>query len=334
MSSESRRIHRGMIEPAFPPTQSVVPPIPRRGMTRRAFCAGAAFLAAAGTLSLAGCNSLPFTGAAPVRLVIKVPRTGHDVVFDDSISQVETVIQGMAEGFQRDYERPVDVEVVVFEQNQYDEAVKGSFDTDKAPDVLYGDYFNISTYIRTGRVVPLDDVVAPAIRDDLFDDLWNMGVVEGRAYMMPYLARQNVLAYNKEMFRNAGLGEFVAEGKITAWSLDEWTRILDALAASLPKGSFPMMMYAGSSQGDTHIVTLLRSAGSSIYDETGHFNLSAPEGVAALRWIQDGVGRGWFPPHAENLEIEDCSSLFRQGQLAIYMVNTPPSPAMATRWGS
>lgn len=180
MSNESRRIHRGMIEPAFPPTQSVVPPIPRRGMTRRAFCAGAAFLAAAGTLSLAGCNSLPFTGAAPVRLVIKVPRTGHDVVFDDSISQVETVIQGMAEGFQRDYERPVDVEVVVFEQNQYDEAVKGSFDTDKAPDVLYGDYFNISTYIRTGRVVPLDDVVAPAIRDDLFDDLWNMGVVEGR----------------------------------------------------------------------------------------------------------------------------------------------------------
>lgn len=329
MSSESRRIHRGMIEPAFPPTQSVVPPIPRRGMTRRAFCAGAAFLAAAGTLSLAGCNSLPFTGAAPVRLVIKVPRTGHDVVFDDSISQVETVIQGMAEGFQRDYERPVDVEVVVFEQNQYDEAVKGSFDTDKAPDVLYGDYFNISTYIRTGRVVPLDDVVAPAIRDDLFDDLWNMGVVEGRAYMMPYLARQNVLAYNKEMFRNAGLGEFVAEGKITAWSLDEWTRILDALAASLPKGSFPMMMYAGSSQGDTHIVTLLRSAGSSIYDETGHFNLSAPEGVAALRWIQDGVGRGWFPPHAENSEIEDCSSLFRQGQLAIYMVNN----ASITRYG-
>lgn len=329
MSSESRRTHRRMIEPALSPTQSVAPPIPRRGMTRRAFCAGAAFLAAAAALPLAGCSGLPFTGAAPVRLVIKVPRTGHDVVFDDSISQVEMVIQGMADEFQRTYARPVDVEVIVFEQNQYDEAVEGSFDTDKSPDVLYGDYFNISTYIRTGRVVPLDDVATPAIRDDLFDDLWNMGVVEGRAYMMPYLARQNVLAYNKEMFRNAGLGEFIAEGEITAWSLSEWTRILDALSASLPEGSFPMMMYAGSSQGDTHIVTLLRSAGSDIYDEAGHFNLSAPEGVSALRWIQDGVGRGWFPPHAENLEIEDCSSLFRQGQLAIYMVNN----ASITRYG-
>ena len=81
------------------------------------------------------------------------------------------------------------------------------------------------------------------------------------------------------------------------------------------------MMYAASSQGDTHIMTLLRSAGSPFYDETGHFALSRPEGVAALRWIQEGVGRGWFPPHAENLEIEDCSSLFRAGQLAIYMVN-------------
>lgn len=178
--------------------------------------------------------------------------------------------------------------------------------------------------------MPLDDVATPAIRDDLFDDLWNMGVVEGRAYMMPYLARQNVLAYNKEMFRNAGLGEFIAEGEITAWSLSEWTRILDALSASLPEGSFPMMMYAGSSQGD-HPYRDASALGRIRHLRRGlaRFNLSAPEGVSALRWIQDGVGRGWFPPHAENLEIEDCSSLFRQGQLAIYMVNN----ASITRYG-
>ncbi|MEC4294596.1 ABC transporter substrate-binding protein [Adlercreutzia shanghongiae] len=291
-----------------------------RTLTRRSFCAGTAALAAAAALPLSGCSGLSATGGL-THLVIKVPRTGHDVVFDESISQVETVVQAMADDFAATYERPVEVEVIVFEQNQYDSAIVGSFDTDKAPDVLYGDYFNISTYIHTGRVVPLDDIVTPAIRDDIFDQLWEMSAIDGRTYMMPYLARQNVLAYNLEMFRNAGLDAFIAEGKITAWSLEEWTRILDALAESLPEGSFPMMMYAGSSQGDTHIMTLLRSAGSSFFDSDGHFSLSAPEGVAALRWIQDGVGRGWFPPHAENLEIEDCSSLFREGQLAIYMVN-------------
>lgn len=297
-------------------------------LTRRGFCAGAAALLAAAALPFSGCADR-VAANGKVSLVVKVPRTGHDVVFDDSINQVETVIQGMAEEFQRTYERPVDIEVIVFEQNQYDEAVADALDTEKSPDVLYGDYFNISTYVRTGRVVPLDDIITPSIREDIFERLWAMGAIEGRTYLMPYLARQNVLAYNKEMFRKAGLAEFIAEGEITAWSLDEWTRILDALAASLPEGSFPMMMYAGSSQGDTHIMTLLRSAGSDFYDASGHFNLSTPEGVEALRWIQDGVARGWFPPHAENLEIEDCSSLFRQGQLAIYMVNN----ASITRYG-
>lgn len=288
-----------------------------RPLTRRGFCAATA-LAACALATAPGCANAP----RRAHLVVKVPRTGHSVVFDEDITQVETVIQAMADDFAATYDaRPVEVEVVVFEQNQYDAAVRGAFDTDKAADVLYGDYFNISTYIHSGRVVPLDEVATPDVRADVSDYLWEMSTVDGHVYMMPYLARQNVLAYNKELFRQAGLDDFIAEGEIAAWSLEEWTHVLDTLAAKLPRGTFPMMMYAASSQGDTHIMTLLRSSGARFFDESGHFALSEPEGVAALRWIQEGVGRGWFPPHAENLEIEDCSSLFRAGQLAIYMVN-------------
>lgn len=257
-----------------------------------------------------------------VHLLVKVPRTSHDVTFDDSVTQIDQVITKMAEAFEADYgERDVEIEVEVFEQDQYDNAIVDAFDTDRATDILYGDYFNMSTYIHTGRVIPLDDVVSDAIREDIHQYLWDMSTVDGRTYMMPYLARQNVLAYNKELFKQAGLEEVIDEGAIQSWTLDEWTRILDTLAANLPEATYPMMMYAGSSQGDTHTMTLLRSAGSGFFDEEGHFNLSTPEGIAALRWLHDGVARGWYPPHCENLEIEDCSSLFRQGQLAIYMVN-------------
>ena len=287
-------------------------------MSRRALCAGAAALALAAMLPAAGCAS----GKPSVSLVIKVPRTGHDVVFDESIDQIDTVISAMAEDFAQNYQAAnVDVDVIVFEQNQYDEAIPGSFDTETAPDVIYGDFFNISTYIHTGRVVPLDGIITPELREDVYEYLWDISTVDGRAYMIPYLARQNVLAYNKALFEEAGLEEYIDDSRISSWTQEEWTEILDALAASLPEGSYPMMMYAGSSQGDTHIMTLLRAAGSDFFDETGHFNLSTPEGIAALQWIQDGVARGWYPPHSENLEIEDCSSLFKNGQLAIYMVN-------------
>ncbi len=254
-------------------------------------------------------------------LLIKVPRTGHDVVFDESISYADEVLTNMVESFKAAYDRPVDIEVEVFEQNQYDNAIVECFDTDKAPDILYGDYFNMSTYIYTGRVVPLDDVVTPEVREGIFGQLWDMSTVDGRVYMMPYLSRQNVLAYNKGLFQQAGLDDFIDDSTIQSWTLDEWTYILDTLAKQLPDGTFPMMMYAKSSQGDTHIMTLLRAAGSDFFDESGHFNIATPEGIAALQWIRDGVDRGWFPPHSENLEIEDCSSLFRQGQLALYMVN-------------
>lgn len=274
-----------------------------------------------------GCTTNDASDA--VHVLVKVPRTGHSVVFDDSITQIDQAIARMAERFEQDYDRPVVVDIEVFEQSQYDEVIVDAFDTDVAADILYGDYFNMSTYIHSGRVVPLDSVVTDEVRASVFDYLWDMSTIDGKVYMMPYLGRQNVLAYNKELFRQAGLDAFIEEGVIQSWSLDEWTYILDELAKSLPEASYPLMMYAGSSQGDTHIMTFLRSAGSSFFDESGHFALSQPEGVAALRWLQEGVSRGWFPPHCENLEIEDCSSLFRQGQLGIYMVNN----ASITRYG-
>ncbi len=288
-------------------------------LARTVAAAACALVLAAGCLPACSPQA---PGEDAVHLLVKVPRTGHDVAFDDSTTQIDQVISRMADAFEADYEkRPVDVEVQIFEQNQYDAAVEETFDTAQAPDVLYGDYFNISTYIHTGRVVPLDSIIADDVRRDVHGYLWDLSTVDGRTYLLPYLSRQNVLAYNKDLFEAAGLGAWVDDGSIQSWTLDEWTHILDTLAANLPEATYPMMMYAGSSQGDTHTMTLMRAAGSSFFDDAGHFNLSAPEGVAALRWLQEGVARGWYPPHAENLEIEDCSSLFRQGQLAIYMVN-------------
>ncbi len=268
---------------------------------------------------LSGCSAVPTN--EPVQIVIKVPRTSHSSLNDESISTIDEVVTLMAEDFMESYSQPVDVKVEVFEQSAYEDAVAGSFDTDKAADVFYGDYFNMSTFIHSGHVVPLDDIITPELQQDIYPFLWELSTVEDGVYMMPYLARQNVLAYNKDLFRQAGLESYIQDDGIQSWTQEEWTIILDTLAANLPQNTFPLMMYAHSSQGDTHIMTMLRAYGSPFFDEHGHFALSDLEAVQALDWIQQGVDRGWYPPHAENLEIEDCSRLFRGGQLAIYMIN-------------
>ena len=120
----------------------------------------------------------------------------------------------MADEFEANYDKAdVDIEVEVFEQNQYDSAIEESFDTPRSPDLMYGDYFNMSTYIHSGRVVPLDDVAQGDVRDGIYGYLWNMSTVDGKVYMMPYLARQNVLGYSKPLFSQAGLDDYIRDGE-------------------------------------------------------------------------------------------------------------------------
>lgn len=141
--------------------------------------------------------------------------------------------------------------------------------------------------------------------------------------MMPYLGLQNVLTYNKELFRAAGLEQYISdEGEVQSWTVDEWNEILAALKESLPANSYGMMMYALNNQGDTHIMTLLRMFGSNFFDEDGHFNLETEEGIAALQWIKDGYDAGYFPANAESIETNDCLDLFVNGQLGVYMANS------------
>ena len=82
-----------------------------------------------------------------------------------------------------------------------------------------------------------------------------------------------------------------------------------------------MMMYAKNNQGDTHTMSLLRAYGSRIFDKDGNFDLESEEGIKALAWVQEGVERGWYAPHSENMEILDNMELFNNGQLAIYFYN-------------
>lgn len=283
-----------------------------------------ALVLAFGVFVATGCSSVlsPESDNDAVHLIIKVPDTKHTAASDGTITSIDQVIQRMVDAYAEDHpEKNVTIEVQTFEQDGYESNIVECYGTDEAADILYADYFNMTTFIHDGRVVPLDDIITDEIRDDIYDYIWDESTFDGRVYAMPYLTRQNVLAYNKDLFYQAGLEDFVSINEIQSWSHEEWDYVLDTLAQNLPEGTYPMMMYAKSDQGDTHIMALLGSRGSTLYDESGHMILSEPEGVAGLEEICQGVDRGWFPPHAQNLDINDCSSLFKQGQLAIYFLN-------------
>ncbi|MBO5094195.1 MAG: extracellular solute-binding protein [Lachnospiraceae bacterium] len=244
-------------------------------------------------------------------------------VSDAQIDHVEAFMEKVTTAFAEQYEAAdVTVNLQIFPLAEEEEAISKCFDTEDAADVIYAGYFNMSSYIHTGRVVPLDDIITEEIRDDIDESLWQMSEVGGKTYMMPYLNMQNILIYNKTLFQACGLEDYFGEDReIQTWTIEEWTDILDTLARELPEGTYPMMMYAGNNQGDTHTMSRLRAFGGGIFDEAGNFDFEDERVIQALTWMQEGAGRGWYPPHSENLVIKNCSELFANGQLAIYHFN-------------
>lgn len=280
----------------------------------RAALAGALLLAA----FLAGCGSEPST---PVPLVIMTPAQAMNTVSNPHIRDTTSFLKQASAAFaEQDKKAGVRPEVKTFNHVDEVKAVTGSLGTAQAPDILFGAFFNLIGYIDMGRVVPLDDMLGPALKADLDPQALDTASREGRVYLLPFLSTQNILIYNKELFRRCGLGEYVASGReIQDWTLPQWQRILDTLAARLPHGIYPLALFAKNNEGDTHILTFLRAFGGRIFDSEGNFDFQAPETVKALAWLQEGVRRGWFPPHPENLEMKDCGELFANGQLAIFM---------------
>ena len=270
------------------------------------------------TALLAGCEDGP---PKPVRLVIKTPLQEMHSVSNPHIRDTTAFLKQASAAFAEQYKKaPVLPDVMTFNRVDMAHAVSASPGAESAPDILFGTFFNLASYVDMGRVVPLDDFVSPLLKPDLDPQALDIGSRQGRVYLLPFLKTQNILIYNKELFRRCGLERYIGRGReIQDWTLPEWQRILDTLAAKLPHGIYPLAIFAKNSQGDVHILTFLRAFGGTIFDSEGRFDFQAPATVKALAWLQEGVRRGWFPPHPENLERKDCEELFANGQLAIYM---------------
>ncbi|MDO4166108.1 MAG: extracellular solute-binding protein [Eubacteriales bacterium] len=276
---------------------------------------GAAVLLGLGLL-LCGCAQ------EEVSITVKVPVLAMDTVADSDIRSADEFLEKAAEAFEEQNEG-AKVRVVTFEQTKEDEAVAGCFDTDEAADVLYEGYFNMATYIYSGKMVPLDDMISDEMRDDIDSSMWDMSKAGGKTYMVPFLSLQNTYIYNKELFRKAGLEKYLTgETVIQNWTLDEWEEILATLKEKLPENTYVMPMYAANDQGDTHTMTLIRSRGSHFFDEDGKFHLNTQEGIAGLQWIRDNMEKGYYPPYCEDLEISDTVELFYNGQIAFMIGNS------------
>lgn len=256
-------------------------------------------------------------------ITIKVPRSSTlNSVARPDLESVTALLTHASEEFAAQYGKEIKVKVVEFESGEETKAVYNTFGTPDAADILYDSFYNMSSFIHTGNAVPLDDILSDEMAKDLNSKYVDNGRFDKKLYMMPYMVSQNILIYNKQLLRQCGLDAYIGEnGTISDWPIEDWTAILNTLAEKLPTGYVPTMMYAKDNEGDTHIMTLLRSYGSDLFDEDVNFKLDG-KAVEALRWIQNGVTNGWYLPVPYYKTMSDNSSKFKTGEMAFFNFNS------------
>lgn len=260
-----------------------------------------------------------------IRITIKVPSLTMNAVVDPDISTSENFMHKAFDAFAAQYDKyDISANIIDFPQTEYDKYITDCYNTEKAADMIYGGYFTISSFIHDGYAVPLDDIISEQIRADFDQGYWDASKASenGKTYLMPYTNLQNILVFNEDLFKQAGLDKYCGKGNvIQSWTLEEWNTVLATLKKNLPEDIYPMMMYAKNNQGDTHTMVLLRCQGSTFFDDNGRFNVSTPEGIAALKWIKDNYDKGYYVINCEDLEITDNTLFFTNGQLAISIGN-------------
>ncbi|CAI6082230.1 hypothetical protein PAECIP112173_03488 [Paenibacillus sp. JJ-100] len=245
----------------------------------------------------------------------------------ESGADYDSFLKHAADKFAKQYDKydvKIDVEVVAGDQR--DQLLNVNLSSNTPPDVFFESVFAMGDYVHRGAMVPLNDIVDEAAKEDIDQSYWDAVTFGDDIYFYPFQHNPGTLAYNADMFRAAGLEKYIGgENDIQTWTLAEYEEILKGLKENLPKDKYsnthPMSLFALNTQGDTWNLAYLRMFGNKFFDEEGNIVLDDANGVKAVAWLKDLKDGGYTNPGPESVSSNDANGMFQNQQLAISFSN-------------
>lgn len=225
----------------------------------------------------------------------------------------------------KDYDVKVNVEVIASEQR--DELLNVKLNGGTPPDIFFENNFAMGDYAHRGALVPLNDIVDDEAKKDINQNYWDTVTFGEDIYFYPFSHMPGTLTYNADMFKAAGLEEYIGgENEIKTWTLEEYETILNTLKNDLPEdkypNAYPMALFALNNQGDTWNLAYLRMFGNKFFDNKGNIVLNDEKGAKAAEWLKKIYDAGLTNPGAESVSSNDTLAMFQNQKLAISFTNS------------
>jgi multiple sugar transport system substrate-binding protein len=154
-----------------------------------------------------------------------------------------------------------------------------AFASNTAPDVWGHGTAAAAGFVANDRVVALDDRIdaMPASDKDDLRALLDMGVVEGKHYIMPLSGSGTLLVYRKDILQEAG---------VDPASLTSWEAIRDAAGKVKTDKRSGVLILTTPIADEQSFIALLTSAGGSMLSADGKSaEFNSPAGVQALSYM-------------------------------------------------
>jgi len=210
-------------------------------------------------------------------------------------------LQAQVEDFNADND-DVQVELVLIEEQGYDQRVKSARADGSLPCLLDFDGPFLANYAWIGVLRPLDDYLDEELLDRLLPSIRTQGTYAGRFWGVGTFDSGLGLYGNQQLLRSAGVR--IPEGIDEAWTAAEFIGVLDALRARDEDGQVLDLHldYQGEwfSYGFSPV---LQSAGGDLVARgqppRAAGTLDSDDSIAAMAAVQDWIGDGYVDPNSD-----------------------------------
>jgi sn-glycerol 3-phosphate transport system substrate-binding protein len=198
------------------------------------------------------------------------------------------------------------------------------------PAVLMTDYKYVPFYAQKGIFEPIDNLASKQDMADFIPGLLVDLTYQGKVYAVPFNRSTQVLYYNKDMFKAAGLDP---EKPPTTW--DEFRTVACKLTDA-SKGQFGA--YAGGNMG-WFFEPFVYQAGGQVSDADSNWTFQDDKGVQAAKYLQDLANKDKCTVVPANLTgtFDQRDMEFLTGKVAMMRDSTALQSTVATsakfNWG-
>jgi multiple sugar transport system substrate-binding protein len=200
----------------------------------------------------------------------------------------------------------VKIKLEVVGWDMIEQKVNTMVTTHQTPDIL--NLHQFISFKNDDLLLPVDELISPELKGKFYESLYNVGVMDGKTYALPFGATIRALFYNQDLFAKAGI-----EKPPATWNeLIETAKMIKE-ATGVDGFGVPMTTFEGQAY-----FSYFAWGNGGDWKRDGKWTLNSPENVEAVQFLADLVHKHKVTnPEPTAINRDELQKVFGSGKLGM-----------------